>query len=142
MKLNSLVMYHVKKILGMSKDDAKNYLTDNGFSRIGHGEESIVYSRKGFEYVIKIQYEAFHNSGTNADEVPSDKHFVPTMVFRGDKFNIIVQKKCDDRRVDYFDKRYQKFQRFVRDKFSVSDIHEKNVGLIKGRMYVFDWNYC
>lgn len=140
MQLNSLVMYHVKKLIELDHDEAKNYLCDNGFTRIGSGMESVVYSRKGFEYVIKIQYDPFNNSGMHHN-VPNEKHFVPTLVFKGKgKVNIIVQTKCDKGRVDYFDQNYQKFHRFVRDKFKISDIHEGNVGTIKGRMYVFDWN--
>jgi RIO-like serine/threonine protein kinase len=142
MKLNSLVIYHVNKLSTLEFEDARDYLISVGFNQIGSGCESVVYSRKGFDYVIKLHYSPFTFSGMKRD-IPSEKHFVPTVVFRRNDFNIVIQKKVEHTvcaKYEKFAKRYKEFVKRMEKTYQVSDIHDENVGVIKGRFWIFDWN--
>ena len=146
MKINSLIQFHINKLLALSSlCKAQEYLMNNGFIRIGCGCESVVYSKVGFEYVIKIQFSAFTHSGSKKD-IPSSKHFTNQVVYKGEVFNVIVQEKIEKVYGDMkgtrdkpIHKRFKKFVEFVEKNFGVSDIHVDNVGLNKGRFVVFDW---
>ena len=143
MKLNSLILFHVRNIKNLSYTDARNYLLNKGFKQIGSGCESVVYSRKGFDYVIKLQSDAFSDSAMHSD-IPDSVHFVPTKVIEAKEFNIIIQEKVEHTVGTYYrkySKRYSKFRKFMEEKFKCTDIHDENIGILKGRMVVFDWNY-
>jgi len=143
MKLNSLILFHVRNIKNLHYTDARNYLLNKGFNQIGSGCESVVYSRKGFDYVIKLQSNAFSESGMHSD-IPDSVHFIPTKVIKTSRFNIIIQQKVEHTVGTYYKKyqrRYQKFRNFMEKKFNCSDIHDHNIGIVRGRMVVFDWNY-
>jgi hypothetical protein len=142
MELNSIILYHIRKIKDLDYRSARNYLNKR-FSVIGSGQESVVFSRKGFDYVIKLQHNPFNNSGTKVD-IPDSVHFIPTKVIECRSFNIIIQKKVDHTvcgKYYTYQKRFEKFRLFMEKKFSVSDIHDENVGIVNGRMVVFDWCY-
>ena len=150
MKLNSLILYHVKNLLKISNDSnspntirniSKNYLLSKGFDKIGSGCESVVYSKEGFDYVIKIVYDPFTYSG---NKKPLDSiHFARTRSFTTNSIIITIQEKVDKvvgfGCVANLRKRYDKFYKFMEKKYDISDVHEENVGLIKGRMVVFDY---
>lgn len=148
MKLPSLVMYHVRKIVSMSTYEARDYLKKAGFKQIGCGCESVVFSREGFDYVIKIQFSPFYNSPTNKDNhdesktiVPNEHAFVKTWVFQGIN-PIIVQEKVEhtieDKWNDYAGK-FRKYVKKARALYNIQDLHEGNVGVIRGRLVIFDW---
>ena len=144
MKLNSLIRYHVNKLIKLDYHKANQYLVNKGFINIGSGCESIVYSRKGFDYVIKLQFSPFTQTGMDRD-IPSDNHFAATEVFKGNNMNIIIQEKVEHTVCSQYDKyitRFRKFRSFVEKNFGVSDIHDENVGIIRGKMIVFDWNFA
>lgn len=142
MKLNSAMLYIID---GLKQCDnwasAKKYLVSKKFICIGAGCESIVFSRPGFEYVIKIQYSPFRSSGTFS-EIPSVKHFLEFYLERGEDFNIIIQPKIQKLDFDNYGESLRKFRKFsswVENKFKVSDVHGGNVGSYRGKMMVFDW---
>lgn len=148
MKLNSVTRFLVEKILKMSEDNAYEYLKNRGFDLIGKGSESYVYSRKGFEYVIKIQ----HNYGgyVKVKHVPCDKHFANQEYFHGKEFNVIIQEKCERFTIgDRWDhtynhtlfNRWRRFSKFLQDKFNVGDTHDFNMGTKNGRLVSIDWNH-
>lgn len=139
MKINSLIRYHIEKLRNLYLDEAKEYLSNNGFKMIGSGCESVVYSKKGFEYVIKLNYCPFSNTGIHVD-IPSDKHFAKYLTFTTSFGHLIIQEKCEvlkyrDRNITNF----KKFRKWVEAKYSVSDIHFENVGVINGRFLVIDY---
>ena len=146
MKLNSVTTFIVNKIIGMSYEDATEYLESMGFSIIGRGCESVVYSKKGFEYVIKLQ------TWQKPKSVPCDKHFANQVMFDGGangnyEFNVIVQEKCVSIKPAGFKeatsplyKRCEKFKKFLENKFNVWDIHDFNMGIRNGRLVSIDWN--
>jgi hypothetical protein len=143
MKLNSLIRYHINKLIKLDYYKAIDYLQNKGFNMIGSGCESVVFSRKGFDYVIKLQHSPFSQSGTDRD-IPDDNHFASTKVFKGNGMNIIIQEKVEHTVNKHYSKyitRFRKFRSFVEKNFGVSDIHDENVGIIRGRMIVFDWTF-
>lgn len=146
MKLNTLVMYHVRKLMALnSYRKAYDYLTNAGFDEIGSGCESKVYSRKGFEYVIKIkiQFNPFECSAIHDEDVPNEKHFASMAIFKSQAFNVIVQQKCEttvDKMWRKFDiRKFNKYSEKMEQKYKVQDVHAGNVGIIKGRFIIIDW---
>lgn len=137
-------MFHVRKLMKLSFYNSKEYLIKNGFDKIGSGCESVVYSKKGFEYVIKLQHDAFTYSGTK-EEIPCSKHFADQLVFdsANDMIRIVIQEKVDKVVVNTpnwkSDKNFHKFVAFVEKKFRIGDAHEGNIGIKNGRFIVFDW---
>lgn len=147
MKLNSVTRFLVEKLLKMTDtDDVYKFLESRGFDIIGKGSESTVYSRKGYEYVIKIQRNYCY---VKVKYVPCDKHFANQEYFHGKGFNVIVQEKCekfsagewpfDNSNILY--KRWMKFAKFLNDKFNVYDTHAFNMGIKNGRLVSIDWNH-
>jgi RIO-like serine/threonine protein kinase len=150
MKLNSVTMFLVNKLLQMTDiEKAYEYLESKGFNVIGRGCESTVYSRKGYEYVIKIQ-----RSYNEIKEVPCDKHFANLQYFKGNhEFNVMIQEKCEKFKVDLWPfetsermetkiyKKYVKFVKFLHNKFDVCDTHDFNMGLKNGKLVSIDWNH-
>jgi hypothetical protein len=137
----SVVMFHVNKIYDLNLNQAKTYLRKNGFYQIGSGCESVVFSRDGFEYVIKLTYCPHRgNSVDNIRNIPSPKHFVPGWSFEGDSFFIVVQRKIKESPYHWGHKRYTNFLKMIKKKFpTVSDVCEFNCGLDNGTMKCFDW---
>lgn len=148
MKLNSVTRFLVNKLIKMdNKEDAYEYLESMGFDRIGMGSESTVYSRKGYDYVIKIQRYG------GIKRVPCNTHFANQESFEGKNFNVIVQEKCEKFVVDKWPhnsndnietvtyKRWKKFSKFLSDNFKVYDNHDFNMGIKKGRLVSIDWNH-
>jgi RIO-like serine/threonine protein kinase len=126
----------------MSCEDAKEYLESMGFSIIGKGRESVVYSKKGFEYVIKLQ------TWQKTKRVLCDKHFANQVTFNSDSFNVIVQEKCEKFELPYPYietskpyKKWQKFKLFIEKKFDVGDLYDFNMGLRNGKLVSIDWNH-
>ena len=71
-----------------------DYLKSKGFTKIGSGCESVVYSKEGFEYVIKIVYDAFTYSG---NKTPFDSiHFAKSKSFPTNSILLTVQEKVDE----------------------------------------------
>ena len=141
MKINSLIRYHVEKLKNLSLYGAKEYLARNQFHCIGSGCEAVVYSRKGFDYVIKLHYSPFSNSGVDKG-IPSDKHFANQIAYKVSYGNIIIQEKCDSVvriNIKKHGINFKKFRRWVEEKYKVSDIHTDNVGIRNGKFVVFDW---
>lgn len=142
MKMNSLIQYHIKNISSMTRYDAMHYLSEKRFDQIGSGCESVVYSRKGCEYVIKLCHDPFYNSGNTMD-IPDLKHFANRIVIKTEHFSIVVQEKVNEMvSANYcrYSNRFKVFSRWVRSKYKVRDIHDNNVGLVRGRFVVIDWN--
>lgn len=138
-------MFHVRKLMKLSFNDSKEYLIKNGFTNIGSGCESVVYSKKGFEYVIKLQHDAFNCSGTK-EEIPCSKHFADQLVFdhfTNDMIKIVIQEKVDKvvGNISNWNrnKNFHKFVAFVEKKFRIGDTHEGNIGIKNGKFLVFDW---
>lgn len=128
-------------------EKAYKYLKSKGFDKIGRGCESDVYSRKGYEYVIKIQ-----RSYGGLKKVPCDKHFANLKFFKGEHgFNVMVQEKCEGFKIDEYPtgsvpetkvyKKWKKFSKFLQNKFDVSDTQDFNMGLKNGRLVSIDWNH-
>jgi hypothetical protein len=134
----------VRKLQELSLHNAQQYLIKNNFTKIGSGCESVVFSKKGFDYVIKLQYDAFTYSGTKK-EIPCEKHFTKQLVFNHstDTISIIIQEKVDQVVVNTrnwrSNKRFHKFVEFVERRFYVGDTHEGNIGIKNGKFLVFDW---
>jgi hypothetical protein len=142
----SVVMFHINKIydLNLTLTQAKNYLVNNGFYQIGSGCESVVYSRKGFEFVIKLTYSPHSgNSVDNIRNIPSLKHFVPGWSFDGENFFIVVQKKVKENPHTWNSntyKRYKNFVKMLKKKFpTVDDVCAFNCGIENGVIKCFDW---
>lgn len=150
MKINSLILFHIRKLVNLSYYPAIEYMIANHFTQIGSGCESVVFTKKGFDYVIKLQHSPFFNTNSST-EVPCTKHFANQKAFAWEKgggsaCKIIVQEKVDQvfGSIPYLDrkpmiKKFSAFTKFLKDKFEVRDTHDGNIGLIKGRFVVFDW---
>lgn len=142
MKLNSVTTFLVNKIITMDIKESYDYLKSIGYEVIGCGAESTVFSRKGYEYVIKIQ------RSRSIKHVLSDIHFANQKTFEGENFNVIVQEKCEKFVAEWNIpdtpeyKRWDKFQKFLYNKFNVIDRHDFNMGLKNGRLVSIDWNHC
>lgn len=143
MNINSAMLYVIDRIQNLTFRNAMNWMVEHNFTRCGSGCESVVYTRDGFDYVIKIQYSAFTLSGVKVDN-PSPKHFMETEVVYCEDFNIIIQKKVTplDDLMHIPWTAFEKFKDFILRKFpNVTDVHCGNCGLLNGRMVVIDWNY-
>lgn len=117
------------------------------FDRIGAGCEANVYSRNGFEYVIKIVYDPHAgNNSSSHGKSPNPKHFVEGYTFELPNDNyIVVQKKVITKKGLWRDKKYNKFRKFLGKKFpNISDVIGDNCGYLNGRLVCFDWvdNNC
>ena len=144
MKFNSILLFHIRKLRNLSFYNAEKYLIKNDFIKIGCGCESVVYSKRGFDYVIKLQFSPFGNSGSKED-IPHPKHFANQQVFEGHGYNLIIQEKVDKLPKGVhtckhpLEKRYNKFVAFLENTFRVGDTHSGNIGYKNGKFIIFDW---
>lgn len=145
MKLNSVLKYLISKLSMMeSCDEAGKFLTKNHFVRIGSGCESIVYSRDGFDYVIKLVFDShFDSGGDHIQSMPSEKHFAESFLVKGFYIPIIIQKKLTPLEdMKKYPLRMGHFRRFISKNWpNISDIASYNIGMDQhGKMYVYDWS--
>jgi hypothetical protein len=147
MKIPTIIRYYIKRIESLSLNEAKTTLIELGFHKIGSGCESVVYSRKGFEWVIKLTYSPHAaNSIDTIRKNPSDKHFAFGESFptTHDEFFIVIQKKVTPLKFEWTDKkaskRFDKWIKMIEKKFpNISDLIKDNVGTVNGRMVCLDW---
>jgi hypothetical protein len=148
MKLNSVLTYLVGKLTMLDTTyQAERYLLNNGFSLIGRGCECGVFSRKGFEYVIKVMFDSHYNTdGKHLLKIPSEKHFVDTLLVDHGNFPIVIQRKvvsCEGiiryKTPEWY--RMEKFRKFVEKKWTnINDLGDYNIGIDRGQFKVFDWS--
>ena len=144
MKFNSILLFHIRKLSKLSYYNAEKYLIKNDFIKIGSGCESVVYSKRGFDYVIKLQFSPFGNSGSKSD-IPHPKHFANQQVFEGDDYNLIIQEKVNKLPKNVhshnhpMQKKFSKFVAFLENTFHVGDTHAGNIGYKNGKFVIFDW---
>jgi len=139
----TIIRYYVKRIESLSLHNAKATLIKLGFNQIGHGCESYVYSRKGFEWVSLITHNPHSGNSINTiKKNPSDKHFAIGESFpttHGDFF-IQVQKKLAPNKYEWDDKKFKKWVKMMGRKFpSITDIIKENAGMVNGRLVCIDW---
>jgi hypothetical protein len=139
----TIIRYYVKRIESLSLRNAKVALIKLGFDQIGYGCESYVFSRKGFEWVIKLTYDPHNGNSINTiKKNPSDKHFAIGESFdttHGDFF-IVVQKKLAPNKYEWNDEKFKKWVKMIERKFpTISDLIKENAGMINGRLVCIDW---
>lgn len=140
-----------------SSMEAGEYLKSMGFERLGCGCEAIAFARPGSDYVIKVVYSAFEESGLHQkySYLMGKKEFAKTKVFRHphkrkDHHMVVIQERVKNTIWDYvwstkpkskyYHNKYQRMVDEVRDKFGVRDTHDENVGVGEGgRVIIFDW---
>ena len=151
MKFNPLILYHIKNLSKFGNDPyldkreacnkCQDYLVLKGFKRVGSGCESVVYSKKGFEYVIKIVYDPFEHSGSK--EPLNAFHFANSKSFKTRTIHIVIQEKVmpldDWNNKPFPNAKIKAFRKFMVKKYGVGDLHSGNIGIIKGRLVVFDY---
>lgn len=139
----TIIRYYVKRIESLSLDSAASTLIKLGFDLIGSGCESYVYSRKGFEWVIKLTHDP--HSGNSVDTItrnPSDKHFAigESFVTTHGDFFIQVQRKLAPNKYNWDDKKFKKWVNMIEKKFPfISDLIKENAGMVNGRLVCIDW---
>lgn len=141
MKLPTIIHYHIDKIKNLDYTNAKRYMAKH-FTHIGDGAESECYSRKGFDYVIKL-YISYHEDGRK-DTNPNETYFLSHVHLQFENFAVIVQHKIESygglRKIpDKLHERVRKFQQLVIQKFPQFDLHNGNIGIFRGRLFYYDW---
>lgn len=139
----TIIRYYIKRIESLELYDARTTLVKLGFDQIGSGSESYVYSRKGFEWVIKLTHDPHRgNSPDTIKNNPSDKHFAIGESFpttHGDFF-IQVQKKLAPNKYHWNHLKFKKWVKMMEKKFPfVSDLICENAGMTNGRLVCIDW---
>lgn len=139
----TIIRYYVKRIESLNLNSAKNTLSKLGFDLIGHGCESYVYSRKGFEWVIKLTHNPHSGNSINTiKRNPSDKHFAIGESFDTTHgcFFIQVQKKLAPNKYEWNDKKFKKWVKMIEKKFPfIDDLIKENAGMVNGRLVCIDW---
>ena len=140
-RLPSVAMFHVRKMQNMDYNTARQYLRNNNFYLLGEGCEAYVYTRSGFEYVIKVLHDPHPgNPIVEEKEIPSLKHFIPAYGFEAVDYHIVVQKKIKPSPYNWTSKKYNRFSAMLSKKFPrVSDTLDFNCGLENGTLKCFDW---
>lgn len=96
--LNSATQYYVSKLaVTHTAQEARDKLTNWGFVLIGSGSESDVYSRTGFDYVIKVMRKSHYGLGAEViRNLPCEKHFAKSFVYDTNGLHkIIIQEKLE-----------------------------------------------
>jgi hypothetical protein len=139
----TIIRYYIKRIESLSLDNAMDTLLKLGFNLIGSGCESYVYSRKGFEWVIKLTYDPHCGNSINTiKKNPSDKHFAIGESFptTHGEFFIVVQRKLDPNKYNWDHKKFKKWVKMLGKKFPfITDIITDNAGMVNGRLVCIDW---
>ena len=114
----------------------REWLTEaGGFSRIGEGVFSEVFSRGDVKYVVKI--------GSEYARIPRSKYILkPIRVAHCNEYDgILIQPKCEavcgnDNDNEYWEKIVNVLRKKYRGWY---DDHSGNVGIYKGQPVIIDW---
>ena len=109
-----------------------------GFKQIGQGGFSTVYSKDGFDYVVKV--------GGGMYSIPKGEHYLlPTYVVNSDG-GLMIQPKCDEVYTGDFSAECPTHAYWIDIQKSLSkkckgwrDTHCGNVGIYKGKPVIIDW---
>jgi len=119
-----------------SSNRFREWLTEaGGFSRIGEGVFSEVFSRGDVKYVVKI--------GSEYARIPRSKYILkPIRVAHCNEYDgILIQPKCEavcgnDNDNEYWEKIVNVLRKKYRGWY---DDHSGNVGIYKGQPVIIDW---
>ena len=123
--------------------EAQKLLEKLSFEVIGSGMESYVYSRKGFEYVIKIQYDSHYNNPLSQVQVTKNNPlFAESFAVLLNGFPVDIKKKLQPLTGKDINKKVRSFIRKFKKQFPCdNDISIDNVGMSNGSIKAYDWAF-
>jgi len=147
-KLNCVFKWILKNLSNAADmGEAQSFLKRAHFVKIGSGCEANVFSRKGFDYVIKIVHRPhYQNSISLIQDTPPLSHFVESfLVDTIGGFRVILQKKIDIEPKKGRDgwAMLTRFEACLRKNSKcvpfLSDVIYDNMGFDKNKPVLLDW---
>ena len=117
------------------KETFKQKLSECGFKLIGCGERSVVFSKKGLDYVVKVSNGLVTRP---FKELDLEKFRLPYIYVNGNR-QIGIQLKATRRTTKSRYKAWVKIRDSVDIPLATYDIHQDNVGWIDRKPVIFDY---
>jgi len=115
-----------------NKKDFEQKLTDRGFSYFGCGDNSVVYSKKDINFVIKV------GKGVCTRKLPKElERFRLPYIYTNGNRQIAIQLKVDTSKT--YEARKIIDSSCSRTNLLDYDIHQDNVGWLDGKPVIFDY---
>src|SRR6478736_8180071 len=132
-----MLPYQTIQLWNQTKNKRKfeSLLIEKGFSVIGSGDRSLVFSRRDIDYVVKISTglvsRPFQNSILEKFRLP--------YIFLNGNHQIGLQLKASRRTKSSRYRAWKKIRDAANVDLDVFDIHQDNVGWINRKPVIFDY---